>query len=129
MPQYPQSYNSVNPTGSLEANKVDSAGILMSSAGGLKSVLNVTAATVIKASPGRVAKIIINAPGATSGGFALNDCLTTGAAAASNLVWEIAYNATTNVEGAVFVIDFPFLVGIVLSAVPGGSPIVSISYS
>ena len=107
---------------------LDAAGLLMTSDGGVFSALNQTVQAVIKATPGRVGKIIISAPGATSGTFAINDCATIGAIAAGNLVWELAFGATANVEGAIFALDFPCLVGIVLT-VPGGSPICSVSYS
>jgi hypothetical protein len=100
---------------------------LLVSSGGVSTLLNVTAQTVIKPTPGRVMRFIVNAPGATSGVWALNDCPSVAAIAASNLVWQLAFGATTNVQGAIFVLDFPFLSGIVLS-VPGGSPIASISF-
>jgi hypothetical protein len=102
--------------------------LLLISSGGISTKLNVTTQTVLKATPGRFTKIVINAPGATSGGWALNDCSTTAAIAASNLVWQLAFGATTNVAGAIFVLDFPFQNGIVLS-VPGGSPIASVSFA
>ena len=103
---------------------------LIPPSGGTNSALNVTAAKTLKSSPGRVARITIVAPGSTGGAFTLNDCLTVTAATTSNEVWSLAYNATANVGGAVFNIDWPFKTGIVLSAVPtGGSPIASISYS
>ena len=103
--------------------------ILLVSRGGATPKLNVTAAAVIKATPGRVGKIIVVAPGSTSGAFTLNDCATTGAATAANTVWTLAYNATANVAGASFELDFPVAVGLVVSAVPAGSPQLSISYT
>lgn len=179
-------------------------------AGGRSTLLNITAAALIKAAPGVLNRAIVNAPGGTSGGFAFNDSnalvtaqtitgITAAAAAvvtlstggstnpfavgntiaftsvggmtqintvvgqvtaiggvttawtvttninssaftawssggtaasygAANLIWELAYNATANVEGAIFNIDWPCLNGILLSAVPGGSPILSASF-
>lgn len=47
---------------------------------------------------------------------------------ASTLVWELAYNGTANVEGAVFILDWPCLNGILMATVPGGSPIIAASY-
>lgn len=44
--------------------------------------LNVTAATVIKAAPGRTVRINVIVAGSTLG--SVNDCATTGAAAAAN---------------------------------------------
>jgi hypothetical protein len=103
---------------------------LIVSRGGLNTKLNQTVAAVINAAPGRLAVVTIVSPGSTGGAFTINDCLTTGAAAASNVLWSLTYNSSLNVSGAVFTIDLPAAVGIVLSAVPtGGSPIISISYS
>ena len=107
----------------------DGAGNLAVESGGVSSKLNMTTAVVIKAGPGRLRRIVIIAPGSTSGAFTFNDCLTTGAAAAANEIFTLAYNATANVAGYVINLDWPCLVGIVLSAVPGGgSPIVAVSY-
>lgn len=111
--------------------QVDSnTGQLLDSRGGKLSVLNLTAAAVVKAGPGRVSRVIIVAPGTTSGAFTLNDCLTTGAAAAANAVWSLPFGGANNIAGATFELDWPFAVGVVLSAVPGaGSPIIAVSYS
>jgi hypothetical protein len=108
-------------TGALAAASLDSGtgNLLLTSVGGNVSSLNITAQTVIKATPGRVFKLVINAAG-TAGAWALNDCSTVGAIAASNLVWEMAFGATTNVEGTIVTIDFPFATGIVLT-VPTGA--------
>jgi hypothetical protein len=130
MPQAPLNATvAKNPSNVLVPLLVGVDGQLLVASGGTKTALDQAAAAVIKAAPGRVAKVIIVAPGSGSGAFTLNDCLTTGAAAAANEVWTLAYNATANVAGAVIDIDWPFLVGIVLSAVPGaGSPIINLSY-
>jgi hypothetical protein len=108
-------------SGNLGTASLDSGTgkVLLTSVGGNSSSLNITAQTVIKATPGRVFKLIINAAG-TAGAWALNDCSTVGAIAASNLVWEMAFGATTNVEGTIVTIDFPFATGIVLT-VPTGA--------
>src|SRR5271170_4603598 len=66
---------------------------LLVTKGATVSLLNITAAVAIKATPGRIYRIIILAVG-TSGSWTLNDCATTGAAAASNELWTSAYNAT-----------------------------------
>jgi hypothetical protein len=48
---------------------------------------------------------------------------------AANQLWSLAYNATANVGGGVFVLDWPCQSGITVSAVPGaGSPILALSY-
>ena len=106
----------------------DSTNTLLTTQGGGSSLLNITTQTLVKGSAGRIGKVIVNAPGSTSGAFQIYDSATVGGAAASNLVWELAYNGTANVEGAVFNLDFPCLNGIVIN-VPGGSPIASVSFS
>jgi hypothetical protein len=117
-----------DPTGVNLAN-VDIVGNLAVTTGGSKSLLNIGAAVAIKAAPGRLRKLVVIAPGSTSGGFTLNDCATTGAAAAANEIWTMAYNATANVIGAIITFDWPCLVGITLSAVPGGgTPLCCVSY-
>lgn len=117
-----------DPTG-LNLAQVDPYGNQAFQAGGSRSALNLTAAVAIKATPGRIRRVIVLAPGSGSGAFTINDCATTGAAAAGNQIWSMAYNASANVAGAIFSLDWPCLVGIVLSAVPGaGSPIIAVSY-
>ena len=120
-----------NGLGKIVPALVDSnTGQLLVSRGGSNSTLNVTAAVAIKASAGRVGKVVIVAPGSTSGAFTINDAATTGAATAANTIWTLAYNATANVAGATFELDFPVSSGIVVSAVPGaGSPQLSISFT
>ena len=94
------------------------------------AALNITAAAVIKASAGRIARIVVLAPGSTSGAFTFNNCATTGAATTANQVFTLPYNGTNNIAGAVFNIDVPCSAGIVCSAVPGGgSPQVIVTYT
>jgi hypothetical protein len=58
----------------------------------------------------------------TSGG-------TVASFSAANQIWSLAYNATANVAGAIFTLEFPFNSGLVLSAVPSaGSPVCAVSY-
>lgn len=94
---------------------------------GSKTILNNTAAKVIKATPGRICRAVVIAGGtAANGAFSINDCATVAAAAAANLVWSLPSGATA---GSTFEIDFPTTVGIVLSAVPtAGSPIINFSF-
>lgn len=109
--------------------KADAQSNLGTQNGGRSSSLNLTAAVAIKASAGRLRRIVIIAPGSTSGTFTFNDCATTGAAVAGNAIFVMAYNAAANVAGLVINLDWPCATGIVLSAVPGGgSPIVAVSY-
>lgn len=108
-------------TGALAPFGADAVGNLLTTDGGNNSILHVTAAAVIKVGAGRVAKVINNAGTA---GFTINDCATTGAAAATN---EIIAISTTTV-GQVIALDFPFSVGLVVSVV-GSSGQLAISYS
>ena len=128
MPQNPLSFNTKNAaTGAFEANTADSVGALLVTQGGLNSTLNVTAAAVIKATPGRVSKISVLGVVGTGGTFTLNDCATTGAATTANQVFS---TAGTVAVGTILTLDFPFQVGIVVSAVPtGGTPRFAISYT
>lgn len=116
----------LNGAGNLAV--IDPFGNLASS-GGSKTALNLTVAAAVKASPGRLRKLIIIAPGSGSAAFTLNDCTTTGAAAAANEMFTLPYGATANVAGAIFELDMPFANGLTLSAVPGsGSPICALVY-
>jgi hypothetical protein len=95
--------------------------------GATQAAYNVTAAAVIKASPGTLFRIVVIAPGTTGGGLTLNDCATTGAAAIGNEIASIPYSDLT--AGQVIDLEWPCKAGIVVSAVPtGGSPIYAISY-
>lgn len=99
-------------------------------AGGTQDLLAIGAAAVVKAGPGRIAKVVIVSPGTTSGAFTINDSATIGGANAANTVWTLPYNATSNVAGAVFNLDWPVNNGIVVSAVPGGgSPVINVSFT
>lgn len=129
MPQGPLTANVSVQAGAYKPLKQDSTGNLNSQNGGVSSALNLTAAGVIKASPGRLRKIVIIAPGTTSGAFTFNDATTTAGAAAANEIFTLPYNGTANVPGYVITLDWPCANGIVLSAVPGaGSPIVAASF-
>ena len=118
-----------NTLGKLVPALVDTTtNVLLVSRGGASSALNVTAAAVIKAAPGRVGKIIVVAPGTTSGSLTINDCATTGAATTANEIYTIGYAALS--VGQIIELDFPCAVGIIVSAVPGGgSPQYSISFT
>jgi len=91
---------------------------------GSKSLLNITAATVIddttvsSYAPRRIGHVHVLVAGSTTG--TVNDCLTTAAAAAANLIFTIP-----NTVG-VYVVDFPCLQGIVI--VPGTGQTVAVSY-
>jgi hypothetical protein len=90
------------------------------------TVLNITSQRVLKATNGQLRTLLVSAPGATSGAWAFNDCSTAAAVAASNLIWELAFGAATNIEGLIVTFNnIPFNNGLVIS-VPGGSPIASV---
>jgi hypothetical protein len=96
-------------------------------AGGMQTV-TLTTATALKATGGRICRIKILNMGTTSGAFTLNDCATTGAAAATNQICTIPYNSAAWLNKVV-PISFLCSTGVVLSAVPGGgSPSIQISY-
>lgn len=119
MPQNPV-FQGKNPAGAYGPFLLDTAGDL-SVGTGVSSKLNITAAAVVKVGAGRVGTII-NSAGVA--GFQINDCATTGAAAAGNVIMIIS----TTTVGQVIKVDFPFTVGLVVSAV-GSSGILSISYT
>ncbi len=87
---------------------------------GLKTALNKTAGnSIVQAGVGRVAKVYVNT--APSGGTTqINDCATTGAIAAANLVCVIP-----NTVG-IYDVDVPISTGLALTVGTGG--VVSISY-
>lgn len=87
---------------------------------GLKTALNkVAGASIVQAGVGRVAKVFVNT--APSGGTTqINDCATTGAAAAANLVCVIP-----NTVG-VYDVDVPIGVGLCLTV--GTAGVVAISF-
>jgi hypothetical protein len=96
--------------------------------GAIYTALNLSVATVIKATPGRLRRVVIIAPGSTSGAFTFCDINSTTGSAATT-IWSLAYNATANVQGAVFAIDWPCLTAIALTSVPGGgSPVIAVAY-
>lgn len=86
---------------------------------GIHSVLNVSAATVVKAMRGRIVKVNVNTAGSTVG--LIYDHTTTSGVGAANLVGTIP-----DVVGT-YTFDFPCGVGIVV--VPGTGQVVSVSYN
>jgi hypothetical protein len=123
MPQNPLSAYIARAFGgtALLPLQVDANGLLLESGGGGSSrTLNLTAAAVIKATPGRLALFTILNAGTTSGTFTFNDCATVGAATTANQIFTIAYNASNCFAGALFIPCIVCTTGIVLSAVPGG---------
>lgn len=87
--------------------------------GGNDNKLNITAATVVKATPGTVYDVVVNTAGSTAG--TVSDVATTGGVAAANLIYNIP-----NTVG-VYRLEFPCLVGIVVT--PGTGQVLSVSFS
>lgn len=80
---------------------------------------NITAATVVKAAPGRVGVVSVIVAGSAVG--TVNDILTTGAVAVANQIGTIP-----NVVGT-YTFNWPCAVGIVV--VPGTGQTVAVSYT
>lgn len=96
---------------------------ILSSAGGQHSALALQAGpNLVKASPGRICKLSITTAG-TAGTLAVNDCATTGAVTAENLIYN---GLDTSPAGTVVDLEFPCLYGIVVTVPTGG--VVSVSY-
>jgi hypothetical protein len=97
-------------------------------AGGISSAFNITGATVVKPTLGCLYRIVI-VTALSAGSLTINDCATTGAAAASNEIFTVASSYTAvNFSGSVINLEWPCLTGIVVSAV-GTSGVVSIAYA
>jgi hypothetical protein len=94
--------------------------------GGLFSALNLTGPAIIKASPGRLCKLSVIDGGSINGVFSINDCATIDAADETNRVFILPFGARA---GTIVCLDWPMGVGITLSAVPDGTPIIAVSFS
>jgi len=86
---------------------------------GTNIVKNITVATVIKAVPGRIARVSVLVAGSTVG--SVNDCATTGTVAAANALY------VTPMTVGVFAVDMPTAVGIVVT--PGTGQTLAVSYT
>lgn len=107
------------PQGPIPINALNS--------GGINSDLNNTTTQVIKGSPGRLRKIMINNAG-SSGAFTLNDCATVAAATPANVLFTLPFNSIACYAGSVITADLIFKTGLVMSAVPGGSPNINFTF-
>lgn len=117
MPQNNIFTSFINASGVQKPGVVDSKNYQIMSAG-QSSTLNITAATVVKATPGRLVRINVTVAGAAG---TANDCATTGAAAAANVICAIpAVVGVINIE-------WPCATGIVIT--PGAAQVVSVSYT
>lgn len=122
MPQTPIGYNSVTPGGALAPQQLDSQGAERVSTVPKLTALNITAAAVVKAAPGRISKVSVIAGGTAAGG--VYDCLTTAAAATSNQIATIPVLTTAQVS--MLAIDFTALTGI--TVLPGTGQTLAVSY-
>jgi hypothetical protein len=118
MPQVNQFLNFRNAvTRALQPANLDQTGAQLVGKG-LTVTFNVTAATVIKNSFGRVAKISVITAGSTAG--SVNDAATTGAAAVGNQLAAIP-NAVSVID-----LDMPFANGLVVT--PGTGQVLAVSF-
>lgn len=99
---------------------VDARGNLKTTAGGISSSLNITAATTVKSGVGRVYRVVLNTVGATATSI-IDSASTT--VTAANTILTIPATATA---GTVFLLDWPCAAG--LSVVPGTSAVLSVSF-
>lgn len=121
-----ESTGAVDPSDDPANLNVDASGNLRTS-GGVSFATNIGAAVAVKATPGRLRRIIILAPGSGSGVFSVNNSATTGTAAAANLIWTRAFGDVK--AGDIYEVDVPCSVGITVSAVPGaGTPLLALVY-
>jgi hypothetical protein len=92
--------------------------------GAATNLLNISAPVVVKAAAGSIVTVTVTgAP--TAGNLVLNDCATTGAAAAENQIIAIPFGGFTGSPSSA-VIPFGGFVtttGIVISAVPTGATV------
>jgi hypothetical protein len=102
----------------MAALKLDAQGALQSSGGGTSSQLNITAATLVKATPGRLVKIEVTTAGSAAG--AAYDAATTSGNVAANLIAPLP-----DTVGGI-VLDWPCQNGILI--VPGTGQVLSVSY-
>lgn len=84
----------------------------------LLSLLNITTATVVKATSGKIGRVSVTVAGSAAG--SVSDVATTGGVAAANLIAAIP-----NTVG-VITLNFPAQVGIVIT--PGTGQTVSVSF-
>lgn len=85
---------------------------------GTNSSVNITAATAVKAAPGVVATICVVVAG-SAGNNQINDAATTGAAAASNLVYSQPFGSGT--VGQCVNLEMPMNNGIVVTPSTGAT--------
>src|SRR5215475_829926 len=105
MPQNPIPANVSVRSSFYAPMQLDSTSQLDVEAGGAFSVLNVTQATVIKATPGRLRKVFIVNAGSGGTGFTINDAVSTGTSTTtgstqSNVAWFMTQTSATTVAAS-----------------------------
>jgi hypothetical protein len=94
--------------------------------GGNSTTLDVTAAAVIKASPGVIFRVIVVIVG-TGGSLTINDLATTSGGAAANQIITIPFGSLT--IGQVITLEAATVTGIAVTAVPTGGSQFTITWS
>jgi hypothetical protein len=120
MPQYNNFLPAKSPTNVPTAMKLDASGNLlvrMATPLASQSALNISAATVIKATPGTLVNISVVVAGVAG---SINDCATTGAAAVSNKIGVV--------PAVVGVVPFNWPCNVGITYTPGAGQVVAISY-
>lgn len=92
--------------------------------GGSQSALNVSAPTVVKATPGTLVRITV-LTAATAGTFGAYDAATTGSAATANAI--VQYASGYPAVGSVIYLQWPCNTGIVVNPGTGGA--VSVAFA
>lgn len=120
MPQTPLNFSTQAPNGAFVATQSDLSGNLLTGNGSTTRLALAAGQTLIKATPGRVAKLIVNTATGSAGSLAVNDCASVGAVATGNIVYSVPFG--TAILGTIIVLDVPCLIGIVVT-VPTSSTV------
>lgn len=119
MPQNNPYLPAKTPSNVMAPLLLDQYGQLRANIGGTGSTVNITAATVVKASPGVLVRVSVIVAGSAAG--TVNDAVTTGAAAAANQIGTIPATLGT------YVFEWPCSAGIVV--VPGTGQTLAVAYA
>lgn len=121
MPQNPPTvFIAKSPQGYSVPLQSDLSGNLLVGSG-QKTLLNITAATVVKTGPGRIVRLSVLATSA----FTINDCATVAAAGQANAIYTSPVGGA--LAGTIITLDCPLTTGLVVAA--AGAIGLSISYS
>lgn len=119
MPQSPIGAYVASAGGRLVPLQTDTQGSLKTASGGSSVIYNLTAATVVKATPGRCVTVSVIVAGSAAG--TANDVTNTAGAAVAN-----QFGTIPNTVG-IYKFDWPCLSGIVV--VPGTGQTVSVAFN